>query len=110
MLEEYIYDVGNGARGGGEYIILRLSELAAAKAKKGSVKDQTAPQEAGLLDMLDERMIAYLHGRQHENAIQSVLNQPLPKEDLPATKGDLLLSIMGELRNAVGKAGSTDAL
>lgn len=107
VLEEYIYDVGNGARGGGEYIISRLSELAAAKAKASQANDETVPREASLLNTLDERMIAYLQGRQHEDAIQSVLNQPLPEEGgPPATKGELLLRIMGEITQAIGESRS----
>ncbi len=107
VLNEYIYDVGNGARGGGEYIISRLAEIAAAKASAAEQGSQAAPQEASMLNTLDARMIAYLQGRQNEEAIQFVLSQPLPEQsEHQATKGEILLGIMGEIEQAIGESRS----
>ena len=107
VVEQNIYDVGDGARGGGTYIVSRLAERQAARATNTN-KDAAALQtDSALLSTLDTQMIAYFQGRQHVPAIEAVLKQAAPRDDAAnATKGEVLSGILRDIELAVNESRS----
>lgn len=106
VVQQNIYDVGDGARGGGEYIIQRLAEIQAARSMPADAKPADNGEDK-LLAALDTRMMAYFQGREHTQTIAGVLNQAVSQDDPPKeTKGDMLLSILNDIEHALEESRS----
>ncbi len=106
VVMQNIYDVGDGARGGGEYIIHRLAEVSAARNQAPGEAPIEDP-DSKLLNTLDTRMLAYFQGREQSQVISGVLNQAVPQSELiNETKGEMLLSILNDIEHALEESRS----
>ncbi len=91
IVSDNIYDLGEGARGGGAYIVGRLTE--AEKNQEARLRE-----DQGLPALLEKQLRAVtatlpLDGE----GLAALLNDPLTPSDLESTRGEFLLRLLEEM-------------
>ncbi|HZK29496.1 MAG TPA: hypothetical protein VFD19_04695, partial [Clostridia bacterium] len=104
VVRDNIFDVGDGARGGGEYIVQTLDQI---KRQKQTTPDDTTVtarleeerDEIDVLCSLEKELRRILRDQQvDQEAIQSVLNRDAGDYEADViSKGDYVLQVLKEI-------------
>ncbi len=91
VVAENIYDLGEGARGGGSYIVNQLT-------KRNDVPEEEVLEDQPLLTSLEERLqLVAAKDSLESEALRKFLNDPLKEDDIARTKGELLIQLLDQV-------------
>lgn len=107
VVQDNIFDVGNGARGGGEYIIKTLTQIKQHKQPVGDEQTTTAisnqtNDHSDALRTIEEQLHTILGNEQLDHkVVQDVYNSDVRDYDTSiTTKGEYVLQVLKEIEAA----------
>ncbi len=109
VVSRNIFDVGDGARGGGDYIIQRLEKKGEEKEGRNLSPDIDETREELDPDIL-KKLARHMDQLRQEGRLEDYLKQAFPAQDpVPMTRGGCLARLLREMEALANEEGGKQA-